>query len=72
MELYATFRKSKLETLGVFSSYENALNALNEHINNHDDKVVNVQSSDAEGWMCIETEFDFYFIYVVQLDKVVL
>ena len=72
MEIYTTFRRSKPETLGAFSSYENALNAINEHLQNHEDSVVNVQSSDAEGWMSIETEKDFYFIFVVELDKALL
>jgi len=67
---YVLIRHKWCECLGVFTSFAKAQDALNQHLEEKDTTIEHVSSSDAEGWMQIESSSnEFYTIQtIIMLD----
>lgn len=68
--LYVLIRHKWGECLGVFTSFAKAQDALNQHLEEKESTIEHVSSSDAEGWMEVESsKGEFYTIHIInQLD----
>lgn len=68
--LFTVIRHKTGECVGVYSTFAKASDALQHHMTERENGIEHVSSSDAEGWMQIETtNGEFYTIQVNELDK---
>ena len=64
--VYVVIRHKWGECLGVFTSFEKAQAAVHQHLEEKKTTVEHVSSSEAEGWMQVESSSgEFYTIQTV-------
>lgn len=70
MHLYVTIRQKNCESLGVFTTYALAVEAVKSKIAEKGDTIEHVMSSEAEGWEQLETTSgEIYCIQYVLVDR---